>query len=55
MLLTDEGLRTLAEAAPGHAAQVRSLIVDVLTPEQLRRLGLAADRIVAHIGTARID
>jgi hypothetical protein len=53
--LTDEGMRTLAEAAPGHVAHVRSLVVDVLSPEQLRRLGLTADRIMAHIDTSAIN
>jgi hypothetical protein len=33
-------------------AQVRSLVVDVLSPEQLRRLGQAADRIVSRIDTS---
>ena len=54
-ILTDEGFRTLAEAAPGHVAHVRSLVIDVLSPEQLRRLGLTADRIVAHIDTSEIN
>ena len=38
-ILTDSGFQALAEAAPGHVAHVRSLIIDVLSPEQLRRLG----------------
>lgn len=54
-ILTDKGFRTLAEAAPGHVAHVRSLVVDVLSPEQLRRIGLAADRIMSHIDTSRIN
>jgi len=54
-ILTDEGFRVLAEAAPGHVAHVRSLVIDVLTPEQLRRLGLAADRIMSHIDTSEIN
>jgi DNA-binding MarR family transcriptional regulator len=54
-ILTDEGFRTLAEAAPGHVAHVRSLIIDVLSPEQLRRLGLSADRIVSRIDTSEIN
>jgi DNA-binding MarR family transcriptional regulator len=54
-ILTDKGLRTLAEAAPGHVARVRSLVIDVLSPEQLRRLGLTADRIMSHIDTTKID
>jgi DNA-binding MarR family transcriptional regulator len=54
-ILTDKGFQTLAEAAPGHVAHVRSLVIDVLSPEQLRRLGQAADRIMAHIDTSKIN
>jgi DNA-binding MarR family transcriptional regulator len=54
-ILTDQGFKTLAEAAPGHVAHVRSLVIDVLSTEQLRRLGIAADRIVSRIDTAGID
>ena len=54
-ILTGEGLRVLAAAAPGHVAHVRSLVIDVLSPEQLRRMGLAADRIMARIDTSEIN
>ena len=54
-ILTDKGFRTLAEAAPGHVTHVRSLVIDVLSPEQLRRLGQAADRIMSHIDTSEIN
>ena len=54
-ILTDEGFQTLADAAPGHVAHVRSLVIDVLSPEQLRRLGLAADRIMSRIDTSEIN
>jgi DNA-binding MarR family transcriptional regulator len=54
-ILTDEGFRTLAEAAPGHVAHVRSLVIDALSPEQLRRLGLTADRIMSRIDTSEIN
>ena len=50
-----EGLQALAEAAPGHVAHVRSLVIDVLSPEQLRRLGRDADRIMARIDTSAIN
>jgi DNA-binding MarR family transcriptional regulator len=50
-ILTDEGFQTLVEAAPGHVAHVRSLVIDVLSPEQLRRLGRDADRIMSRIDT----
>jgi DNA-binding MarR family transcriptional regulator len=36
--LTDEGMAKLDQAAPGHVALVRELLIDVLTPEQLRAL-----------------
>jgi DNA-binding MarR family transcriptional regulator len=51
-ILTDGGARTLAEAAPGHVAHVRSLVIDTLSAEQLRRLGRDADRIMARIDTS---
>src|SRR6202044_2694937 len=37
-ILTGQGSRALTGAAPGHVAHVRSLVIDVLSPEQLRRL-----------------
>ena len=54
-ILTDEGLRTLVAAAPGHVEHVRATVLDALSPEQLRRMGLAAERIVAHIDTSQIN
>jgi len=51
-ILTDKGFHTLADATPAHVAHVRSLVIDVLSPEQLRRLGLAADRIMSRIDRA---
>jgi DNA-binding MarR family transcriptional regulator len=54
-IMTDEGFRTLAGAAPGHVAHVRSLVIDALSPEQLRRLGVTADRIVSRIDTSEIN
>jgi DNA-binding MarR family transcriptional regulator len=54
-ILTDDGFQALAEAAPWHVAHVRSLVIDVLSPEQLRRMGQAADRIMSHIDTSEIN
>src|SRR5262245_5973707 len=54
-VLTEKGLQALAEAAPVHVAHVRSLVVDVLSPEQLRRLGRDADRIMTQIDTSAIN
>jgi DNA-binding MarR family transcriptional regulator len=51
-ILTDAGLQMLTEAAPGHVAHVQSLVIDILSPEQLRRLGRDADRIMARIDTS---
>jgi DNA-binding MarR family transcriptional regulator len=53
-ILTDKGFEALAEAAPGHVAHVRSLVIDVLSPEQLRRMGLAADRVMSRIDASRV-
>jgi DNA-binding MarR family transcriptional regulator len=50
--LTDKGYESLVDVAPKHVAHVRSLVVDVLSSEQLRRLGRDADRIVARIDTS---
>lgn len=36
--LTDEGLRVLEKAAPGHVAAVRGALFDRLTAEQVRQL-----------------
>ena len=54
-ILTEKGFQTLAEAAPAHVAHVRSLVIDVLSPEQLRRIGRDADRIMSHIDTSVIN
>jgi DNA-binding MarR family transcriptional regulator len=54
-ILTEDGFRALAEAAPGHVAHVRSLVIDVLSSEQLRRLGRDADRIMSRIDTSTIN
>ena len=51
-ILTDEGYEVLESAAPGHVQHIRSLVIDVLTPEQLRRLGRDASRIMARIDTS---
>ena len=51
-ILTEQGLETLTKAAPAHVALVRSLVIDVLSPEQLRRLGRDADRIMSRIDTS---
>jgi len=51
-VLTEKGLEALADAAPAHVEHVRSLVIDVLTPEQLRRLGRDSARIMTRIDTS---
>lgn len=47
--LTDEGMAKLKEAAPGHVARVRDLVVDALTKEQYEALGDACRVILERI------
>jgi len=54
-ILTDDGFRTLVDAAPAHVALVRSLVIDILSPEQLRRLGRDAERIMSRIDTSPVN
>lgn len=53
--LTDTGRRRLTQAAPGHVATVRELLIDALTPEQLTvmsdGLGEVARRLRAPAST----
>jgi DNA-binding MarR family transcriptional regulator len=53
-ILTDDGRRAIVDAAPGHVAHVRRRVIDVLSSEQLRRLGRDAERIMARIDTSTI-
>ena len=46
--LTAKGRRKLAEAAPGHVAEVRHLVIDALTDEQQRALAEISDAITAR-------
>lgn len=47
--LTKAGRRALVLATPGHIAQVRGLVLDGLTPEQLTTLAEALEPIVAKL------
>ena len=44
--LTDSGWRKIQQAAPAHVREARRLVVDVLTPDELRTLGEAARKII---------
>lgn len=50
--LTDEGMRELVTAAPGHVQTVRSLVFDGLTPDDVAALERIAGHVVARIEQA---
>ena len=45
-LLTPAGWRLLTASAPAHVAKVRELVIDALTPAELRHLRTASERIL---------
>jgi DNA-binding MarR family transcriptional regulator len=47
--LTEAGLAKVRHAAPGHVAEVRSLVLDALSRAQLRQVRAANDAILARI------
>ena len=51
--LTEAGWETLVAAAPGHVENVRSHVLDPLTPEQVAQLSSIAEALVAAIPEAR--
>ena len=51
-ILTPEGLELLVASAPAHVAKVRDLVIDALTPAQLRELGAASERILERVEAA---
>ena len=50
--LTDEGFAALEQAAPGHVDQVRQMVFDRLTPEQVAQLLAISQAIEAGAETA---
>jgi len=51
-ILTPAGLRLLTASAPAHVAKVRHLVIDALTPADLRQLRTASERILQRIETS---
>jgi len=51
-ILTRAGLRLLTASAPAHAAKVRELVIDALSPAELRQLRRASERILHRIETS---
>ena len=54
-VITDEGRRLQAQAAPGHVAVVREHLIDVLTPEQLAVLTDGLGAAVEKLRVAESD
>ncbi len=48
-VLTDEGFAALERAAPGHVEQVRRLLIDRLTPAQVRALREISEAILPEV------
>ncbi len=48
-ILTPAGLRLLVASAPGHVAKVRDLVIDALSPAELRHLRAASERILERV------
>jgi DNA-binding MarR family transcriptional regulator len=54
-MLTDQGFAALSAAAPGHVEQVRKVLFDALTPEQLRQLDGISAAILAKAASIPSD
>ncbi|MFG3440305.1 MarR family winged helix-turn-helix transcriptional regulator [Nonomuraea sp. NPDC047897] len=52
IVLTEDGLRTIREAAPQHVESVRRHIIDLLSDEQIEALGTIAETVLAHLAPA---
>jgi DNA-binding MarR family transcriptional regulator len=48
--LTEDGFAALAAAAPGHVEEVRRLLFDPLTDEQVAQLRALSEAVLAHAG-----
>ena len=48
--LTDAGRQRLAQAAPGHVAAVRALLIDVLTAEQRSAVADGLGEVARRLG-----
>jgi len=53
--LTEEGWRKVRGTAPGHAALVRELFVDGLTPQEFAALSLGLEALCAALSRAEPD
>jgi DNA-binding MarR family transcriptional regulator len=51
-ILTPAGWELLVASAPAHVAKVRELLIDALSPAELRHLRTASERIIERIETS---
>ena len=51
-VLTGAGRQRLAQAAPGHVAAVRALLIDVLTGQQLTAMADGLGEVARRLGAA---
>jgi DNA-binding MarR family transcriptional regulator len=49
-VLTEPGWQKVVDTAPGHVAAVRRLLIDAVTPEELRSLGQASAQVLQAQG-----
>lgn len=47
-VLTEDGMAAVKEAVPGHVNEVRSVLFEGLTPEQVHQLGLISEAITTQ-------
>jgi len=53
VVVTAAGLRAITSAAPAHVESVRRHFIDLLTAEQVKVLGEAAETVVRHLDAMR--
>jgi DNA-binding MarR family transcriptional regulator len=51
VVVTKKGCKVIEAAAPGHVAEVRRLVVDRLSPDELDTIAHAAETILAALAT----
>jgi DNA-binding MarR family transcriptional regulator len=55
VVLTDDGLRAIQAAAPGHVASVRRHFIDLLTGDQLNTLAAITHTVLNHLANSDQD
>lgn len=53
VVVTAAGLQAITSAAPAHVESVRRHFIDLLTAEQVKALGEAAETVVRHLDAVR--